>query len=287
MSTVITQAGYEVWFQCGRAAYPAPLLDGLKDISNEPPYVPESRTKLESLQLALSDFARANAKGNLGLVVRPLANRAGRHVWKEIKNEDKNDLTSAFTVKVPDGDRLIPEGDYPPTPEALDRIQDDYDVYMTTLGAKAVKTILVKEIQRLGGVRIDGKDAYFLPPESIDQWNLVVDVVRSVTVHHDAKFYEQKYELNGSALEAVQVAVEDEVTTAVDSILEELSHGQFTDRVANNRLDKLAALSEKMKRYENLFNAGLQACNYKMNEVINAMSQSIAAADDDVFDTAV
>ena len=54
-----------------------------------------------------------------------------------------------------------------------------------------------------------------------------------------------------------------------------------------NRLETLTVLANKMKRYETLFNEGLQTCTYKIKEVVNAMTMTTAAADDDVFETAI
>lgn len=287
MTTTIDRAGYEVWFKAGRAADPKRLLSELSKVSDAPPYVPESRTKLEGLSLALSDCYQSNLHGDVSYVVRPLASRQGREVWLELKGDSGNTLKSEFYIRVPDSDTLIPEGSNKPDPHQHSRIQDLYNMYMETIGSKAVKTILVKEIQRLGGVRIDGKDAYFLPPESYPEWSKVADAAIYANVSNDIRFYSQKYELNGSALDAVKIAIEEEITGSVDSILDELSRGQFTDRVTSNRLESLSLLAKKMKRYENLFNEGLQACSYKIKDVVAAMTMTTAATDDDVFDTAI
>lgn len=291
MTTVIDRAGFEVWFTIGRATCPTKLLNGLSQLSNNPPYVPEQRTKLDALQFALTDACREASHDPVSFVVRPLADRQGRHVWRETKGVDRNDLVSCFTIRVPDDTTLDAEGELPPSSDSLQKIQILFDEYLRTLSSRAVKTIMVKEILRLCGTKIDGKDAYFLPPESIDEWRKVVNVCRNATVTHDCKFYEQKYELNGSALEAVQVSIEDEITESVDDILEELTKGKFTDRVAKNRLHKLQDLTTKMQRYEALFDAGLEACQYKIKEVLNAMNLSAASEEstdvfDDVFDVA-
>ena len=288
MSTVISQAGFEVWFKPGRAADPTSLINGLSNISSSPPYVPEKRSKLESLQLSLTDVMREKSHDPYIYVVRTLAGRSGRHVFLEIRGAEENEMKSRFVVHTPQDNTLIPEGEYLPKEQTLAEIQGKYEHYLDTLGHKAVKTILVKEIYRLGGIKIDGKDAYFLPPEKMDQWRLITNVVRSATVSQDAVFYEQEYRMDGSALEAVQVSVEEEIVTETEKMLAELAQGEYTDRVAKNRLEKLKSLASKMERYEKLFNSGLTTCQERIGDVLQAMSLGTAAEDSqDVFDEAL
>jgi hypothetical protein len=193
-----------------------------------------------------------------------------------------------FTIKVPDDtDILVPEGDHIPSPIGTHNIQQTYEKYQKTISSRAVRTILVKEIMRLGGVKIDGKDAYFLPPAEKDEWDKVVGVALSAAEFDDSKFYSSKYELDGSALDAVQVSIEEEITSGVDSILDELAEGQFTDRVQANRLKTLKKMTAKMQRYESMFGAGLKTCQYKLNEVLNAMNLSQAVDTSSAFDSVV
>lgn len=288
MSTIISQAGFEVWFKPGRAADPTSLIQGLSNVSSTPPYVPEKRSKLESLQLALTDVCRDKSHDAFVYVVRTLSGRSGRHVFLEVRGTEENEMHPMFVIHTPEGDTLIPEGPHTPTEETLSSIQQRYDHYLDTLGHKAVKTILVKEIYRLGGIKIDGKDAYFLPPEKMDQWRLITNVVRSATVSQDAVFYEQEYRMDGSALEAVQVSVEEEIVTETEKMLSELAQGEYTDRVAKNRLEKLKSLASKMERYEKLFNSGLTTCQERIGDVLQAMSLGTAAEESqDVFDEAL
>lgn len=285
---VINKAGYEVWFTCSRATDPTKLISGLSYLSSTPPYVPEKRSKLESLQFALVDVCKFMTKAPVHYMVRPLAGREGRHVFQEIRSADKNSVTPMFTIKVPDEtDMLVPEGDHIPSPVGTQNIQQTYEKYQKTISSRAVRTILVKEIMRLGGVKIDGKDAYFLPPAEKDEWDKVVNVALSSAEFDDSKFYSSKYELDGSALDAVQVSIEEEITSGVDSILAELAQGQFTDRVQANRLKTLKAMTAKMQRYESMFGAGLKTCQYKLNEVLNAMNLSQAVDTSSAFDSVV
>lgn len=287
MTTVINKAGSEVWFNPGRAADPQSLINGLSSLSSSPPYVPEKRSKLESLQLSLTDICREKSDDTYVYVVRTLSGRSGRHVFLEVRGVDENTMLPMFVIHTPSENTLSPEGPHVPSDDTLSSIQSKYQHYLDTLGHKAVKTILVKEVRRLGGVKIDGKDAYFLPPEAMDQWRLVTNVVRSATVSQDAVFYEQEYKLDGSALEAVQVSVEEEIITETEKMLAELAQGEYTDRVAKNRLEKLQGLASKMQRYETLFDAGLSACQSKISDVLQAMSMGVAADQDDVFDDAL
>ena len=284
MSTTITQAGFEVWFTPGRETLPDQLVSGLRSISLKPPYVPEKRSMLESLQFALTDVAKMVSTDDATYVVRPLKQRDGRHVWLERKGQDKNTLESRFVVKIPeDGkDELRYSGVIAPNSDTQLYIREKFEAYQETLGAKAVKVILFKEVMRLGGVKIDGKDAYFLPPESIDEWRKIEQVVRNATISHDVKWYEQEYKLTGVALDAVKCSVEDEIVSEVDGILSELKEGQLSDRVQENRLATLKELASKMQRYESLFNQGLNSCQHRIKEVLNAMKASTAVAQAEV-----
>lgn len=285
---IINKSGYEVWFTCSRATDPDDLTRGLASLSSQAPYVPEQRSKLESLGLALTDVCRFLTKPPIHYLVRPLAGRSGRHVFRETRGADRNQHEPLFAIHVPDeSDILVAEGDQIPGPVAMQKIQATYESYQKTIGASAVKTILVKEIMRLGGVKIDGKDAYFLPPAEKVEWDKIVNVALNAAEFSDSKFYESKYQLDGTALDAVQVSIEEEITSGVDSILDELAKGQFTDRVQANRLKTLKKMTAKMQRYESLFGAGLKSCQYKINEVLNAMNLSQAVDTSSAFDSVV
>ena len=282
---VIDKAGYEVWFCCSRATNPDKLLNGLSALSSRPPHVPDERSKLECLQMALTDVCQFLTKPPIHYLVRPLAGRSGRHVFRELRSSSVNSLESMFTVRVPDNDdSLKSEGPHCPSTEGMDKIEEKYRSYQKSIGARAVKSIMGKEAIRLGGVKIDGKDAFFLPPDQKKEWDDVVAVARLAAEFDDSKFYDSKYELNGTALDAVQLSVEEEIVSSVDSILGELSEGQFTDRKQKNRLRTLKELTSKMQKYESLFGAGLQNCQYKLNEVLSAMSLSQAVETSSDFD---
>jgi len=282
---VIDKAGYELWFSCSRATDPDRLLNGLSQLSSQPPYVPEQRSSLECLQLALTDVCQYLTKPPIHYLVRPLAGRSGRHVFREVRGADQNSHDSMFTIRVPeDGDDLVAEGPHCPGDGAMNKIQSTYHSYQKSIGARAVKTIMVKEVLRLGGIKIDGKDAYFIPPDVKDDWEKIVQVALNAAEFNDSKFYDSKYELNGTALDAVQLSVEEEIVAGVDNILSELSQGQFTDRVQANRLKTLKKMTAKMQRYESLFGAGLQTCQYKLKEVLNAMNLSQAVETSSAFD---
>lgn len=287
MSAVITEAGFEVWYTIGRQVDPTLLVESLAKITGEKRYVPEKRSKLDSLQSTLSDLCKANSRGTEQYFVRCLSRQSGREVYREIKGLEENEVTPMFTAKA--DDQLVTLAGPRQWDVAL--VQSGYDRYRETLGPKQVNAILDREIARLSGTRIEGKRAWFLPPENINQWLMIVAAVKDATVTHDSCFYEQEYKLTGSALEAVQKSVTLEIEGTVDSILEEMAQGQFTDRVASNRLTTLSEVHDKMVRYEQLFRSGLDSCRHKMDTVIQAMSYGVAVEEsssevDSLFDVA-
>jgi hypothetical protein len=46
-------------------------------------------------------------------------------------------------------------------------------------------------------------------------------------------------------------------------------------------------MTAKMQRYESMFGAGLKTCQYKLNEVLNAMNLSQAVDTSSAFDSVV
>lgn len=287
MTFEIEQAGYEVWFTIGRRIDPVTLMSALESITGEKRYVPEKRSKLDSLQCTLSDHCKANSHGGSQYFVRCLSRQSGREVYREVKGLEENDITPLFTAKCDDHNVSL-SGPYQ---WDVSTIQDGYSKYRESLGPKQVNSILERELLRLNGTRIEGKRAWFLPPESFAQWSEIRDAVKSCTDTDDSTFYEQEYKLTGSALEAVQVSITDEIVGTVDSILNEMSAGQFTDRVATNRLNTLDDIHDKMVRYEELFKTGLDSCRHKISEVLQAMSfgSAVEMSDetaDELFDIA-
>tara|TARA_R110000851_G_scaffold96452_3_gene209324 strand:+ start:728 stop:1594 length:867 start_codon:yes stop_codon:yes gene_type:complete len=288
MSFEITEAGYEVWFTIGRQVDPVRLLAELERITGEKRYVPEKRSKLDSLQCTLSDHCKEKSSGVDQYFVRCLSKQQGREIYREVKGIEENEITPLFTAKA-DDHFITLSGE-----QQWDRqsIQGGYDQYRESLGPKQVNTILERELSRINGTRIEGKRAWFLPPENFGRWMEIVKAVQSSTNSNDSCFYEQEYKLTGSALEAVQTSVTDEIIGTVDGILLELSEGQFTDRVAHNRLTTLDEIHDKMIRYEELFKTGLDSCRHKMSEVVQAMTFSTAVdtsdeAADELFDVTV
>jgi len=287
MSAVITEAGFEVWFTIGRQVDPTMLIESLAAITGEKRYVPEKRSKLDSLQSTLSDHCKAHSRGVEQYFVRCLSRQSGREVYREVKGLEENEVTPMFTAKA--DDHLVTLAG--PFQWDATAIQTGYDQYRKSLGPKQVNGILERELARLSATRIEGKRAWFLPPESINQWLMIVDAVKGATLTFDTCFYEQEYKLTGSALEAVQKSVTSEIEGTVDSILAEMSEGQFTDRVACNRLETLSSTHDKMVRYEQLFQSGLDSCRHKMDSVLQALSFGSAVEEttsqmDDLFDVA-
>lgn len=268
MSTEITEAGFEVWFTVGRQVDPDKLVDSLESITGEKRYVPEKRSKLDSLQSTLSDHCKANSRGTEQYFVRCLSRQAGREVYRERKGLEENEVTPMFTAKA--DDHIVTLAG--PYQWDANSIQQGYDEYRASLGPKQVNGILERELARLNASRIEGKRAWFLPPEHINQWLMIVAAVKEATITHDTCFYEQEYKLTGSALEAVQKSVTSEIENTVDCILDEMAGGQFTDRVACNRLETLSNIHDKMIRYEELFRSGLDSCRHKMDVVLQALS---------------
>jgi len=286
MTYEITEAGYEVWFNTGRQVDPVLLLSALKLIDGENRHVPEKRSKLDSLQSTLSDHCKANSRGSDQYFVRCLSRQSGREVYREVKGLEENEITPMFVAKADDYGVTL-SGPY-----QWDRqsIQDGYTRYRKTLGPKQVNAILERELAKLSASRIEGKRAWFIPPESYDKWMLIVSAVKESTLTQDSDFYEQEYKLQGSALEAVQTSVTNEIIGTVDDVLAEMSEGQFTDRQACNRLDKLNSIHDKMVRYESLFKTGLDSCRHKIDEVMQALSFGGSAEQDtevdELFDVA-
>ena len=285
-------AGSEVWFRCAKRVNPYDLEMRLNEIDGKERRIPKQRSQMESLQCAMSELCKllnkSYSRPGQNYLVRCLSGQHGRELFLEDKGVDHNQLRSVVVVKVVNEGKDLAfyraDGTDADTDDLQAHLQQmlcaEYDSYRETIGPKIVNALIECKIQEMYGLKITGKRSWFIDKKYLETWNQLSNAVRDASVDLSL-FFHQEYKLEGEALVAVQISIEEEVDHQVEQIMLDVKSIDFTDRMLDHRVALMERMRDKIERYEELFNAGLDHCRAKVKELVDVIEVCSAADNSD------
>jgi hypothetical protein len=234
----------------------------------------------ESLKRAMADYGRAHRKKlldgfenrtNTTLEVKrhEKAEEDGYEVVAVEHGKDRNDYSRLFGMRVNGTERPetvfgwgVLEYEY--------EIADSYRQNRVTVSASAVGQMLVKAVQQLHGtcVRSVG-GVYYLPDGAVDDWRKLCEAVEEPD-GTQITWYEIR--LNSSSMRAIGEAITNELTTASQSALNDVSSGKLGKRALENRETEMNTYRQKMREYEGILQSPLDDVRKSLEKTETAIA---------------
>jgi hypothetical protein len=245
-------------------------------------WLPEAPSPEVALRRAVGEL-----RGSRQLV-RPLEGTKGWAVIKESATGDDLDYSKALVVaklnKVgkatigagPGG--LDPQGDSLPdivrmigeVTAAFTRCENEYP-------SGAVSGWLCDIVSLLGAVSLrDTGGVYFVPRDSLDQWNKVAEALRVTSAHVVLGMPALR---TSDAVDAILDALTQEMNTETTRLDDDVAGGKLGKRALNTRLMQINSLGAKLGRYETLLGARLDDIRTKLSQCEVAVTGAILAID--------
>lgn len=210
---------------------------------------------------ALLSAAIGNVLEKSGAVVRPLAKRAGWHIFMEMKGEKGNALTEygkAFTNR---GDCWRDFSFEGKLEEQSSDIQKEFLLEAQWVSGATVSSILIEILKHFGGISLRTSGAvYWIPLDMKAKWEEVVSVFERASEHFgDTMIHSLEVKFDPSAVRAVSEGVSEEIGTEIKEIHERLLADGLRNETANKLKTRLDFLLGKAKQYETAIGSSLVA----------------------------
>jgi hypothetical protein len=254
------------------------LCGGLGDLGLHD-FMPDPRKPLSLLKEALGLTFDAGC-----YLIRPLASKDGYAVVKEEKGKDENQYEHIGSATVSDDDRISTSClSY----EDEEKIKLHYrDVSGHVTGSQVTQTLL-KILTRLGGVTLRPSGAvYWLPLESLPEWEHVVKVVENAACKGEAMVHVMQVTFDESSVRAIAEGLIEDVTNEADAIIGQLQGGKLKDNTLRKRLEQATTLRAKVESYELALGKSLTKLHAKLDEIEVAQSMGTIMANAEVAEVA-
>jgi len=138
---------------------------------------------------------------------------------------------------------------------------------------------LSKLVRNVQSVRLrDTGGIYFIPEQHVAQWEKISDIVAEVG---QSRVFGVPALRTDRAVEAIMDAVISDTTNEIETVTKLLDDATLGVRALKTRGEKLAALSDKLKVYENLLGVRLDEMREKIQEADARISETIITLQED------
>lgn len=274
------------WRLAAETSFPK-LARGLRELGLDD-FIPQPRTPLSCLRAVLSEMYKPTDK-ELKYVVRPVKNdHAGFAVVAERPKEHAaagdnwGKVVVAASLSEETGEVNLDPFDWDQRAEILSRMENAAE----WLPVATVGKTLIGLVEKMGGVTLrENGGIYWLDKSELTAWARIGDVVEAASSGEGkpSHVYTMKVVADEQMVRAVGDALASEVESAVAMLESELEAGDLQEQACLNRIKRIAALSEKVGRYEAAFREPLpklqEACQRAVSAAAMAALQNSASTE--------
>jgi hypothetical protein len=216
---------------------------------------PEAVKEAKVLEPALRDLFPRPA------IIRSIKHGTGWQVLEEHPNFGRNEYDTTLTAIVsPQGELSVDPASY------QDQVADRWKYHLGILGNEEFARSLVAILRKLGGLYLRPMGAvYWLPEESVDQWEKVLEVVQTCGISDEESLVERWTAVfDDRGQKAIRNAMIRDIHDRLKYILNRVMNPRFRAKFLRARLREIEDLKTLGRRYSQVLRKPIPEISQKL-----------------------
>ena len=241
-------------------------------------YAPAQRTDTACLKDVLRGCCRGSHTNDKDVQAHDNPKVNGFEVVDVQRGDERNYYVTDFSARVDENGTVITSHGL--AYANLHEMQKAFDTYRQSVPGTSVGTSLVKILAHLKGTALRPKGGvYWIPDESLDQWQRVVAAVEECGQNTQA--YTMTTLMDAEAVRAVRDAVCREVTEAAEALKRDIAEGDLGEKALESRVSQAKSLHDRIEEYTEILGETTDLLHKAVRVPEMAAASAISIQDDE------